>query len=302
MTPRISFSTLACPDWSWREIIRRGTEYGYDGVEVRLIERETDLLSRPELASGQLPFRRRELQDAGFQVCGLASSVKFDSPDAGERARQIEIGARYVDLAHALGAAFIRVFGDVIGPNAAAGARRAVLQQIAEGLDRLAEPASAAGVEILIETHGDFADTKLLCEVLAQAANPRVGVVWDTHHPWRYCGEPIAESFARLRPWVRHTHWKDSVTIGARERSPAEVAAEERARQLMNGHRPADFVLFGEGEFPAAETMRVLRQSGYSGWHSYEWEKAWHPEIAPPEIALPPFPGVIRELWAAASA
>jgi sugar phosphate isomerase/epimerase len=57
----------------------------------------------------------------------------------------------------------------------------------------------------------------------------------------------------------------------------------------MSGHRPADYVLFGEGEFPAAECLRLLQQAGYDGWYSYEWEKAWHPEIADPDVALPPF-------------
>ena len=54
--------------------------------------------------------------------------------------------------------------------------------------------------------------------------------------------------------------------------------------------------LFGGGEFPALECMRLLRQSGYDGWFSLEWEKMWHPEIEDPEVALPLFPAKIREL------
>ncbi|MSR59528.1 MAG: sugar phosphate isomerase/epimerase [Planctomycetaceae bacterium] len=297
MTPPVAFSTLACPDWSWQEILGHGTAFGYDGVEVRLLERETDLLSRPELAPAFREQRRRELESAGFQVCGLASSVTFDSPDAAERKRQIETGGRYLELAHALGASFIRVFGDVLPPDSDPVQRRAVLNQIADGLNRLGDLAEPTLIDVLIETHGDFADSRLLCDVLEQVSSPRVGVVWDTHHPWRYCGEPISETFARLAPWVRHTHWKDSKAPSLRERSVAEIEAEARARQLMSGHRPADFVVFGAGEFPAAESLRVLRAAGYAGWVSYEWEKAWHPEIAEPEVALPPFPEIVRKLW-----
>ncbi|MDB5390059.1 MAG: sugar phosphate isomerase/epimerase, partial [Planctomycetaceae bacterium] len=75
---RIAFSTLACPDWTWHEILRSGPAYGYDGVEIRLLERDTELLQRPEFQIDQLAERRAELQSARFQVAGLGSSVRFD--------------------------------------------------------------------------------------------------------------------------------------------------------------------------------------------------------------------------------
>jgi len=33
--------------------------------------------------------------------------------------------------------------------------------------------------------------------------------------------------------------------------------------------------------------LAALREAGYTGYVSVEWEKKWHPEIADPEIALP---------------
>lgn len=293
----LSFSTLACPDWSWREVIERGAEYGYDGVEVRMIERDTALLQRTEFAPQSLPARRRELAETGFRVCGLASSVRFDALDQSERQSQLETGAGYLRLAAELGAFFVRVFGDVLPPPES-GRQEPTIAAIAEGLDRLGELAAPLGIDVLIETHGDFMQSALLRQVLDRVASPRVGVVWDTHHPWRFHGEPVAETFGRLTPWIRHTHWKDSVPIRRRDLSATEIAAEEEARRLMPGHHPADYVLFGEGEFPTGECLRLLRGANYDGWYSYEWEKAWHPEIAPPEIALPPFPAALRQLAA----
>ena len=64
----------------------------------------------------------------------------------------------------------------------------------------------------------------------------------------------------------------------------------------MSGHRHANYVLFGGGEFPAAEAMQLLQWSKYDGWYSLEWEKAWHPEIEDPEVALPLFPNKLRQL------
>ncbi len=126
------------------------------------------------------------------------------------------------------------------------------------------------------------------------------GVLWDTHHPWRFYGESLSETFSRLKPWIRHTHWKDSVTrpASAEELSAESADAASAAHALMSGHRHADYVLFGGGEFPASDAMQLLLQSGYEGWFSLEWEKAWHPEIEDPEIALPLFPRKIRALAA----
>jgi hypothetical protein len=63
----------------------------------------------------------------------------------------------------------------------------------------------------------------------------------------------------------------------------------------MAGHRHADYVLFGGGEFPATECLGLLLDDGYDGWHSLEWEKMWHPELVDPEVALPLFPGKLRD-------
>ena len=287
----VCFSTLACPDWSWDEILRHGPAYGYDGVEVRLLQRETDLLSRPEFAPDVRDQRRAELQARRFRVAGLASSVKFDSPDPAVRDEQVRIGQAYVKLARDLDASFVRVFGDVFPADVP---RDQTLNHIADGLRRLGDIAAEQAVKIVLETHGDFADSRLVADLMQRVKHPAVGVLWDTHHPWRFCSEPIGETLERLRPWIWHTHWKDSVLQPEKEVTDEMRAAEAQASQLMAGHRPADYVLFGEGEFPIRECLQALRSIGYDGWYSYEWEKAWHPEIDPPDVALPPFPGVLK--------
>jgi sugar phosphate isomerase/epimerase len=293
---RTSFSTLGCPDWSWHDLLEYGPPYGYDGVEIRLIERETDLLARAEFQPDQLKIRRRELAEAGFCVCGLASSVRFDDPSEAERAKQVDIGKATIDLAAELGASFVRVFGDTLPAGADADERERAIENIAEGLQRLGEYAGETGPRVLIETHGDFAVSAVVEQTLTRVDSPAVGVLWDTHHPWRFHSEELSATFDRLRRWIRHTHWKDSA---ARPRHDDDEAAREAALEahtLMSGHRHADYVLFGGGEFPALECMRLLRQTGYDGWFSLEWEKMWHPEIEDPEIALPLFPAKIREL------
>lgn len=299
--PLLSFSTLGCPDWSFDEIVARGVEYGYDGVEIRLIERETDLLKRPEFRPSELPQRIRQLNDAGFRVCGLSSSVHFEDPSPATRATQLANGRAYCDLTRELGASFVRVFGDLIRPNEDEAKQ---LDWIADGLQSLGEYASRVGVDVLIETHGDFCRSDKMVALMGRVSCPSVGVLWDTHHPWRFHGETIADTWAALKKWTRHTHWKDSVTRPHQhlEAISPEVAAQmaEAARQakvINTGHQHADYALFGGGEFPARECLIQLLTGDYFGWFSLEWEKMWHPQIEVPEVAVRLFSQKFRELW-----
>ena len=297
----LAFSTLGCPDWSFDEIVARGVEYGYDGVEIRLIERETDLLKRKEFRSPELAARKRQLADSGFRVCGLSSSVRFEETDRTVREVQLAAGRAYCDLARELGAKFVRVFGDMLRPGEDDAPQ---LEWIASGLQSLGEYASTVGIDILIETHGDFCRSGNMVALLSRVTSPSVGVLWDTHHPWRFHGESIADTWAALKEWTRHTHWKDSVTRPTvSEQSVSAVAAAEiaaaskLARATNTGHQHADYALFGGGEFPARECLTRLLSDGYSGWFSLEWEKMWHPQIEVPEGAVRSVVQKSRELW-----
>jgi sugar phosphate isomerase/epimerase len=195
----------------------------------------------------------------------------------------------------------VRVFGDIL-PAGPPSAREAALEQIADGLNRLGEFAATGGIDVLLETHGDFAESAVVCELIPRIESRAVGILWDTHHPWKFFGEPLAQTWALLKPSVRHTHWKDSVTRPAPAShfatDPALATdASAAAHALMSGHREADYVLFGGGEFPAEECSRLLKDSGYEGWLSLEWEKMWHPQIEIPEVALPLFASKMRALW-----
>ncbi len=229
----------------------------------------------------------------------MASSVRFDFPQTEDREAQLRIGKAYVELAAQLEARFVRVFGDVVPAPTKAAERKQSLAQIAEGLNRLGDFAAAYKIDILLETHGDFAESATVQELFEQIESPRVGVLWDTHHPWRFYDESPEATFAILRPWVRHTHWKDSVTLPDEPAAGHDAAnpAEQGAYALMSGHRHADYVLFGGGEFPIPEFIHLLKEAGYDGWLSLEWEKMWHPNLADPDVALPLFARKMREFW-----
>lgn len=260
----LAFSTLGCPAWTWREILDRASEWGYVAIELRGLHGEMDLTRSPDLTQGQLGTRRRELEARGLVISDLGSSARLHDPPGAARSAQLDEGRRYIDLAHRLRAPYVRVFGDRVLPGQP---REASLDRVIAGLRELGAHARGSGVSVLIESHGDYCDTPTLERILGAVGLPTVGLLWDAHHTVMMAHEGPATTFARLGRYVRHVHLKDSVRQG-------------------DGVR---YVLPGEGVVPLREIVRTLVAGRYRGYYCFEWEKVWHPEIAPPEVAFPRF-------------
>jgi glucosamine-6-phosphate deaminase len=273
---RLSFSTLGCPSWSLERVIDLAGREGYDGVELRFLEGDDALWARPELSGDGLAETRRRLRDAGLAVSCVDTRSFFHDPDAAARTRAHDEAARSLELAASLAAPGIRVFGDRVQPGADLGSTRA---WIAEAMETLADRARGTGVEVWIESHGDFARAADTLSVLDGVRSRGAGVVWDPANAFEV-GEAPAEGPRVLGQRIRHVHLKDLRRTGdGKAWTPA---------------------LVGEGEFPAAEVLALLHGAGYDGFVSFEWEKRWHPAIEEPEVALPRFArwaaGVLRRL------
>ena len=264
----LAFSTLACPDWSWEQTVQKAVEYGYQGIELRGVEGEMDLTKAAPFTGSRLAATKRELRERGLAIPCLDTSCRFDRLDALEK--NIDEGKRHIDLAVVLEAPCIRVFGDRIADSRS---RETVLAQVAGGLLALAQHAEGTGLSVLLESHGDFAQTQHLLTVIEAVQHPQVGVLWDVHHPHRFFAEPLADTYQKIRRYTRHVHLKDSVT---------DEDGEVR------------YCLQGQGAIPPGEVLQLLRGGDYAGWIAFEWEKRWHPEIEEPEIALPDFVRVLR--------
>ena len=263
----LAFSTLACPDWSWEQAVQKAVEYGYQGLELRGVEGEMDLTKAAPFTSSRLATTKRELKNRGLAIPCLDTSCRFDQiTQIGDN---IEEAKRHIDLASALDAPYIRVFGDRIPDSQS---REKIIEQVSEGLLTLARYAEGTGVQVLLESHGDFARLQNLLDVLQAVHHPQVGVLWDVHHPFRFFSEPLADTYAKLKDRIRHVHLKNSVPT-------------------RDGVR---YSVMSQGDVPVAEVLQLLANGGYDGWIVFEWEKRWHPEIEEPEVALPDFVSVLR--------
>jgi glucosamine-6-phosphate deaminase len=270
---RLSFSTLGCPDWSLARVIDTAAGLGYDGVELRFLEGDDALWDRAELRGSGLRETRDRLADAGIAVACVDTRSFFHHPEPATRRKAVMEALRSVELAAALDAPGIRVFGDRVQPGADLASTRGF---IAESLAAVRDGARGTGVGVWLETHGDFAPAAAARGVLEQAGAEGLGVVWDPGNAFEEFGEEPEKGGAALGDFVRHVHLKDA-------RRPSTGAEASR------GFSPWTPVLPGEGDVPAARVLGWLLSVGYAGFASFEWEKRWHPSIPDPEVALPRF-------------
>ena len=265
---RVAFSNLACPDWSLGQAVAAAREWGYEGVELRLLNGEVIPLALPPEHQAMI---RETLERAGLSLVAFDTSIRLVGDE--DESAVCEAIRAALTLAKTLGAPVIRVFG---GPFAPEQAWEAVRARAARILNRATPWAEETGVAIALETHDSFASGERVAAVLDMVPSRAVGALWDTLHPFRV-GETPDTTMRLLGDRLMLVHIKD-----ARVDGPAW-----------------ELCLLGEGNVPVRAVLGLLAQHGYRGWLSVEWEKRWHPELADPAVALPQHVQVLRE-WLAA--
>jgi len=268
---KLAFSTLGCPDWGLVRITKTARRLGYQGIELRALRGSLDLMNLPEFAPEQIGETREYVEKHELTICCVDTSCTFHSTDRAERLAQVELAINYAELALKLGAPLIRIFPDKIQPGAK---REETRSWIAECLRQTAERLPL-GVEVALETHGDFASAEASVEILVLANHPNVRVIWDVANSIA-AGDTIQRAGRMLQPYLAHIHLRDARPVPSSEHWLP--------------------VLAGRGCVSFAETIAVINELNYDGFVSFEWEKYWHPEIEEPDVALEDFIDAIRNL------
>jgi sugar phosphate isomerase/epimerase len=271
----LAYSTLACPGWSLEQAAAAAVAYGYAAIELRLLDGAIIPADLP--ADGRRRVRDT-LRGHGLELVGVGASTRFAASDPAERAANAAELRRYLQLAHDLGAPMVRTFG---GQAPAGVSEIQASAWVAESIEGLLGEAESLGVKIALETHDSFSRGETAALALDRLPSPSFGAIWDILHPLRH-GEPPEATWAALGPRLLHVHIKDG--------RPDPGAA-----------RPEDWALtpLGEGAVPCATILALLRDGGYRGYLSVEWEKKWHPQLDEPDVALPQHARAVRALMEA---
>jgi len=269
--PKLSFSTLGCPDWSLDKILDFAVANGYGGVEIRGLQRQLDLTKSPEFSSNEnILLTVKRFKDKNIKIVDLGSSAQMHHADSATRKKNLDEAKNFIQLAEQLHCPYIRVFPNNIPKGQS---KSQTIDLIIEGLKELGGYARGKGVTVLMETHGDIVESKDIEQIMRSVGQAEVGLVWDIVNMWSVTKEPVAGVYGRLKKYIHHTHIKDLKIAGGQEEP----------------------VLLGKGNTPIFEAIDLLAKDKYKGYYSFEWEELWHPNIVKPEIAIADYANVMRE-------
>jgi sugar phosphate isomerase/epimerase len=256
---KFAFSTVGCPNWDFDALIARAREYGYDGVELRGFLNESVLTAANVFLTDPQKIRRT-FADGGIDICCLASSIAMTQhrrTDA-KLARDLEM---FIDTARAIGCPMVKIFDTQVKPGYSRASTGGIF---VEWLAPLADYAAERDVVIVIENALSFRAAKELWGILDQLDHPSVGACWDVANA-AMIGETPWQSVPVLNNRILYAHVKDA-KLGA---------------------LGATYTKLGEGDVPVRPFLTRLRGVGYTGYITLEWEKAWLPNLAEPEVIFP---------------
>ncbi|MBQ7980570.1 MAG: TIM barrel protein, partial [Oscillospiraceae bacterium] len=149
---KISFSTLACPDFSWSDIYSMAKDLGFHGIEVRGLGNEIYSVKAKPFKDENIASTIAKLGKLGLEIPCLSSGACLKFADKHDET--VEEITQYAELANKLGTPYIRILADL---------EPAPVDEIDDNyiiafLKEVAPIAEKNNVTLLVETNGVYAD------------------------------------------------------------------------------------------------------------------------------------------------
>ena len=240
---------LASCAYSYRDLLTKDkmTLEGFldEAVSIGLDGVELTAYYFPETTPQYLHHIKREAFVRGLDISGTAVGGNFSQPDEAGRRQQIEQVKQWLGHSAALGSSVMRVFA---GGQPEGVDRSTAEAWVRDGLADCAHVAADHGVILALENHGGLTGDAdgILALVEPFADDPWIGINLDFGN---FTGS-IYEQYRRCVPHTVTTHAK--VTV-----------------RQVEARQPVDY----------RKVVRLLRDAGYDGYLSIEFEEREDPIV-----------------------
>lgn len=262
---KLCFSTKGWHETSWNEFLDSARDLGFEGIEIHNLYASAMIRKGGPGDFNASAAAYRAVREHGIIIpCIDVTRDICCSDDMADINKEI---TDCLEAAKRLHSPFVRLHTVCSGNSYSELSVRSVLSY--------ALPlAHECGIQLLIETMGQFSDTSCLRDLLDDYACDDLGALWDFHFPYRIGKESPQTTVTNLGAYIRHVHIKDSAV-------------------LPDGS--LSYQLIGEGSLPVDELVKALDSLDYDGFITLEWDPSWLDEVNDMTIILAHFYGYMSQ-------
>jgi sugar phosphate isomerase/epimerase len=197
-----------------------------------------------DLDAGQLGLVKETLAAHDLRVSSIGSPIGKIFIDE-DFAPHLERMRHAAQVAHHLGAPYVRIFSFFLRPGANPAEHR---DEVIDRMRALTRVAEQAGLILLHENEKEiYGDVPSRClDLVRSVGSPHLRLAWDPANFVQVGVQPYTEGYAALRPYLEYVQIKDA------------LAAD------------GTVVPAGEGDGEVARTIGALRHDGFDGFFSLE--------------------------------
>lgn len=233
---------------------------GFDGIEFV----EGSWQDDPE---GAKKIRER-CEEKGIEPVAFlvgADLINYGSADGKEEIARI---CRLIDTASEMGCKLFR--HDVtagLGADVKFGRSfDCLLPKLAERVREITKYAEQKGIRTMSENHGFFSqDSARIEKLVNEVAHPNYGALVDLGN-FLCADEDMNRSVGLMAPYAFHVHAKDFIVKSGMEINPGDGWFRSRAGNYLRA------TIIGHGEAHIAQSIGIIKRSGYDGFITVEFE------------------------------
>ncbi|MDR2617626.1 MAG: sugar phosphate isomerase/epimerase [Treponema sp.] len=240
---------------------------GFDAIEF------TDLA--PQEGRGAADLARdlgAACKTAGLDVACYAVGADFLYGSGRDMKKETERIKGCVDIARLLGASRMRHDSTWSLKDAFYGRTwKDAVKAIAPAIREVTEYAEGFNIKTMTENHGYFfQDSYRMEELVLAVDHPNYGLLVDIGN-FMCADETSVTALARVMPYAFHVHAKDFLWKSGTEPKPDDSWFPTRAGNHLRG------TILGHGVVSVSQCLRYIKNSGYQGAVSLEFEGSEEP-------------------------
>ncbi len=252
--------TMGVPNLNIFGAIELFSDLGFDGIEVRCAKDGQIDTETADDAFLSLVIERLEK----YRIKPLCLTSYYKDFITGRKDSEIKNLKRVIQIADTLHCPLIRLYGG-IDPPPEGFSRAQAWSRTVSGIQKLADYAEPFSIDLCIETHNGsltFSASDAV-RMVEDIGCDNVGILLDFAWVHVFGKETAAEAVELCRPYIKHCHYKDWKISGSGPDAGRKAA------------------LMGEGDIPWKEFFIALKNAGYGGSFSDEYERYWHRDALP---------------------